>query len=165
MERESLLKKIRYLGCSWPHGYSHLRLDLKVMGNPAGTDTDLEALKKIPATLSFSVDDHERFSDQYSQLRMTRKEMMYFFKHDVIVVESAKNQDAPETRRIVRCISLIDVAAAWLTAVTGNKKSSLYAITLEESLKRIYAVAYFFKGFVDKFMNKSDFRTRRQRKT
>jgi len=165
MGRESFLRKIGYVGCSWPLEYSHLRRNLKIDANPAGfhpetgTPMGLETLEEIPATLSLSVDDHEKVKEQYVQWRMTRKEMMYFIKHDVIVVESSKNKNAPETRTMVRCVSLIDVAGAWLAAATGNKTSSLYALTSKESFKHIYAVAYFFKGFLDKFIDESDFTT------
>jgi len=83
--------------------------------------------------------------------------MVYFIKHDVIVAESTAKNAGREIRPIARAISLIDVAGAWLAEFTGYKKISEYAITSQDSFKRMYAVAYFFKGFVDKFLNESDF--------
>jgi len=44
----------------------------------------------------------------------------------------------------------------------GNSDSqSEYAVTSEDSFKHMYAVAYFFKGFVEKFIGESDFQSNR----
>jgi len=62
---------------------------------------------------------------------------------------------------MIKGVSLIDVSVDCLTALCGAKKSIHFTVRNKNSFQAVYGVALFLKEFLDKFIAKSNFVTKR----